>query len=1361
MLHGARSATRSDRFCSPRVRPVLNVVAVVVTRNPGPWFEDALASLATQDHPNLSILVLDDGSLEPVTARVAAVVPSAFVRRHDNVIGFGAAANQVLEMVQGASYYLFCHDDVALAPDAVRLLVSEAEASGFDLLGPKIVTWNDHERLVSVGLGVDRAGSSIALVEPFELDQGQHDAVREVTALPDAVLLVRATAFAALDGFDATLTAPQPGLSADPATIEADARTVAASGGPDVGEDIDLSWRARQQRLRLGVQPAARAAHAGEWHGRGTVLPNTPNTQGSAMHPADADSFDSARAVVLRTRERNRIRSMLTTASGVRVPFVLPLLLVQSIWRSRHRSRSAVPGGVGGVDSRRASAAGWRAWREVFRGLSATRNQRRRVQRHRVVGERELLRPLPPVASRAGAAFRADVTADGARVWNMAERTVSNDSLPARIVAVAAFIGAFVLLVGSRRIVFGRLPAVGQFAPLPSVRTLWGLALGGWRDVGVGLTAPAPPALWLLSILGTAFLGATGLLRTVLAVGMLPIGLAGMWQLAGATARLGSRDESTRGPGRHGNAVRVAQVTATFAYGVIPLGYDAIGRGRLDGCIAIGLTPWLVRGLLRAIEAEGHSDQRNASDRRAVHASQAEAARGDAGRSDTVPFAAPEGPAGATEPTRTGFDRRAALRRAAEVSSDSVARAALRPRAGRQTRSRVVGALRFGVPLAIAAALAPGLLIGVLLAGIGLVLGSALLGQFGEVRAFMLRLISGYVAALALLAPWSADLLRSGSHAALLTGGDQAVTLRASIADLLRLHLGPVGATPFGWLLLVAALFPLFVADGARFRGAVRAWAMVLVSVAAVWLAGRGWLGLAMANPFVALAPAGVGIALASGLGIAGFVADARARRFGWRQVFAALSLFTIAAAALPIVAASLGGRWNLPERDAGQALGWLPDQATAGPFRTLWIGSPSVLPAASWRISPDLAFTLSDDGLPDATDQWGSRRTAGVDDIATGLDRVLQGRTNRHGADLADWGVRYVVLVSRAAPRAPAHPLSVDVRRGFDDQLDLRQIESEVGLTVYENTAWSPIRLVVPVLVDSGIRSGTLSPTDLLRSQAAFLGPRHGRSFKALISADSALVFRSSFDSQWELNLGGRTVAPLPLDSGGMAYVPSAPAVGTGGSGSGASADSIVPATIVYRNGLVHWVVVAMQVLLWIAALAVLVIARASRHTSSESRLVAEERIAAALEVDSQDDDRFGDPFRTSFDHDETRVFGLDADFDRPPDTDDGFAVFDTPIRVADRSARRAPRPSRAQGVAGRSLGSRGPSAPTGAAGGIDVAGAADVADTAARTSGDTAARTSGERNELPEDGSLADEMWERWMRRRGGERPKDDDRA
>ena len=47
------------------------VVAVVVARDPGDWFEEAIAALADQDYPNLSILVIDANSAEPVKPRVA------------------------------------------------------------------------------------------------------------------------------------------------------------------------------------------------------------------------------------------------------------------------------------------------------------------------------------------------------------------------------------------------------------------------------------------------------------------------------------------------------------------------------------------------------------------------------------------------------------------------------------------------------------------------------------------------------------------------------------------------------------------------------------------------------------------------------------------------------------------------------------------------------------------------------------------------------------------------------------------------------------------------------------------------------------------------------------------------------------------------------------------------------------------------------------------------------------------------------------------------------------------------------------------------------------------------------------------
>ncbi len=214
------------------------VVAVVVAHDPGPWFEETLASIASQDYGELSVLVLDTGAQQELTTRVAAILPTAYVRRCEENVGFGATVNQVRSMVDGAAYYLICHDDIALDSDAVHLMVEEAFRSNAGVVSPKVVSWADPQLLVHVGMNVDKGGSVVERVQPHEIDHGQHDAVRDVFVAPGGCTLIRADLFDELGGFDPAIVA--------------------------MGEDLDLCWRAQVVGARVLVAPEARVRHLEE-----------------------------------------------------------------------------------------------------------------------------------------------------------------------------------------------------------------------------------------------------------------------------------------------------------------------------------------------------------------------------------------------------------------------------------------------------------------------------------------------------------------------------------------------------------------------------------------------------------------------------------------------------------------------------------------------------------------------------------------------------------------------------------------------------------------------------------------------------------------------------------------------------------------------------------------------------------------------------------------------------------------------------------------------------------------------------------------------------------------------------------------
>lgn len=514
-----------EETSEPLVAPP--VVAVVVTRDPGPWLEEGLEALGASDYPALTVLVLDAGSADDPTARVAGAMPGAFVRRLPEAGGFAAAANDVIDVVKGATFILFCHDDVVVDPSAIRLLVEEAFRSNAAIIGPKLVDYDHPEVLLEVGQAIDRFGTPHSGIEPGELDQEQHDSVRDVFFVSSTVMLVRADLFGELGGFDEKTF---PGA-----------------------EDLDLCWRARIAGARVMVAPDARARHR----------------QADKVH-------DTAEAVTPAVLQRSRLRAMLKSASGWSLAYLVPIALVLAVvevvafflTRRRDRARALIG-----------------AWVWNVRNLGELRRARREAQALRRIPDVDL-RSLQVRGSARVRGYVAGSLHAEDRIRTISERSRDlSGTAQSRVrdpASIAALVFLVLVLIGSRSLILGRVPVIGQLPGWPGLGGLLETFTSAWRYTDLGSASPAPAQLGVFSVLGTVLLGATGLARTIIVVGALPFGVFGAW-------RLGRR---ITGPGS-------AAIVAALAYGINPLPRNALAAGRFGPLVMYALAPFIVASLLR------------------------------------------------------------------------------------------------------------------------------------------------------------------------------------------------------------------------------------------------------------------------------------------------------------------------------------------------------------------------------------------------------------------------------------------------------------------------------------------------------------------------------------------------------------------------------------------------------------------------------------------------------------------------------------------------------------------------------------------------------------------------------------------
>jgi hypothetical protein len=441
-------------------------------------------------------------------------------------------------------------------------------------------------------------------------------------------------------------------------------------------------------------------------------------------------------------------------------------------------------------------------------------------------------------------------------------------------------------------------------------------------------------------------------------------------------------------------------------YLAVPLPYDDIATGRLDALFAYAAVPWLMLGLARA--------------------------------SELTPF----------EPR-------------ADTSGAGPLNAGQFKRYGRPIRrTLVIGAL-----LAVLLAFDPaGWLVFVVL-GVGLALGILMTAGHGATRAALrvaLTVLVSLAVSILLLAPWSISVLAGSSPADLISGTRPGAGASFGWSDLLRLSPGPIGMTPLVFGLLAAGALPLFIGRSWRLGWSGRAWVCALVGWFFALAVQRGWTGSVAVLPGEYLPIAACGVAMSVALGVSAFRADLPRSTFGWRQIALVLAALGGVLGSLPVVAATAGGRFDLPPSGFNQALSWMSSGSSESGPGVLWLGDSAVVPARAWPFVAGLGYSVLP-GVPDLTSIWQGAPAAADMQVARDVELAWSGRTVELGHLIALHAVRYVVVVGALAPDVPGlqQPTPVpppdSLISALDAQTDLRRLPTEGGYQVYIDPESAP----------------------------------------------------------------------------------------------------------------------------------------------------------------------------------------------------------------------------------------------------------------------------------------------------------------
>lgn len=216
-----------------------NVTAILVAQRGGTWLSETIAGIAAQTVAPAEIVAVNNGGGQSLADQLIASGASRVVGLPTK-LSFGRAIDHAHDTLQPSSdeaeWLWFLSEDSCPEPEALeRMLASVQRAPSVVVAGPKLVDWDDPERIIELGQSLTRYGSRWTLRRD-ELDQQQYDHMQDVLGVGPVGMLVRRDVWQQLGGFDAAL--------------------------PVYDDGLDFSVRARLAGHRVEVAPEARVRFA-------------------------------------------------------------------------------------------------------------------------------------------------------------------------------------------------------------------------------------------------------------------------------------------------------------------------------------------------------------------------------------------------------------------------------------------------------------------------------------------------------------------------------------------------------------------------------------------------------------------------------------------------------------------------------------------------------------------------------------------------------------------------------------------------------------------------------------------------------------------------------------------------------------------------------------------------------------------------------------------------------------------------------------------------------------------------------------------------------------------------------------------